>query len=182
MTKYAIDLGHGCPFDRGAVGIRREEDLINEVGKLIIQHLKQLGHEVVPVRPASARSLNQSLRQRCQRANSSNCNIFVSLHANAFDRTAYGTEVYAISLAGQKIAGRVCKEISNLGFFNRGVKNRPAFYVLRGTTMPAILVEMCFCDSAKDMALFDAKKMALAIVKGLTGEVPCYDQPSLLIA
>ncbi len=182
MTKYAIDLGHGCPFDGGAVGIRREEDLINEVGRLIVRHLQELDHEVVLVRPAKARSVNHSLRQRCHRANSTNCDIFVSLHANKHYGDAHGTEVYAISWAGQKIAGRVCKEISNLGFFNRGVKDQPAFYVLRGTTMPAILVEMCFCDSARDMALFDAEKMALAIVKGLTGEVPCYDQPSLLIA
>ncbi|WP_327330961.1 hypothetical protein [Calothrix rhizosoleniae] len=39
--------------------------------------------------------------------------------------------------------------------------------VLRNTVMPAILIEGGFCDSKRDMSLFDAEKMADAIVRGL---------------
>jgi N-acetylmuramoyl-L-alanine amidase len=37
--------------------------------------------------------------------------------------------------------------------------------------MPAILIECCFIDSAKDMQLYDGEAMASAIVTGLTGKV-----------
>ena len=38
--------------------------------------------------------------------------------------------------------------------------------------MTGILVEGCFIDSQKDMALYDPEKIANAIVKGLTGKLP----------
>jgi N-acetylmuramoyl-L-alanine amidase len=56
-----------------------------------------------------------------------------------------------------------------LGFINRGVKTAN-FVVLQKTKMPAILVECCFCDSAVDMALFDADLMAEAIAEGILGK------------
>jgi N-acetylmuramoyl-L-alanine amidase len=49
--------------------------------------------------------------------------------------------------------------------------------VLRHTIMPAILIECCFVDSAKDMALYDANKMAIAICNGLLGINGDYSQP-----
>ena len=59
-------------------------------------------------------------------------------------------------------------EIANLGFFNRGVKDT-AFFVIRKTDMPAILVECCFYDAKRDMDIFDADEMAEAIAAGLIG-------------
>jgi N-acetylmuramoyl-L-alanine amidase len=66
----------------------------------------------------------------------------------------------------------VLREIVALGFNSRGVKNGAHLYVIRNTSAPAILVECCFCDSRRDMDLFDPEKMANAIVKGLTGQLP----------
>jgi N-acetylmuramoyl-L-alanine amidase len=172
MTKYGIDFGHGCGVDGGAVGIMKEEDLINEVGKLLIIRLKKLGHEVVECRPNKASNLRNSLQQRCDRANDANINFYVSLHANAFNGKAHGTEVFAMSPRAEKIAKDICREISLLGFFNRGVKSGSHLYVIRNTDMPAVLVEMCFIDSQRDVALFDAESMADAICLGLTGKCP----------
>jgi N-acetylmuramoyl-L-alanine amidase len=172
MTKFAIDFGHGCPpKDTGAVGIRKEEDLINEVGNFLVKNLRELGHEVILCRPNKATSVNNSLHQRCTIANNSKADIFVSLHFNAFNRNVHGSEVFAISNAGKKIATPVQIELCKLGFFDRGVKTAN-FYVLKNTAMPAILIEGAFCDSSKDMALFDSHKMADAITKGLTGRLP----------
>lgn len=63
-------------------------------------------------------------------------------------------------------------EICSLGFFNRGVKDGSHLYVLKNTCIPAIFVEYCFVDSAMDINLLNADRMAGAIVKGLTGECP----------
>lgn len=45
--RYGIDIGHNCPPDTGARGIRFEDDLTKEVGNLVIAKLKSLGHQVI---------------------------------------------------------------------------------------------------------------------------------------
>jgi N-acetylmuramoyl-L-alanine amidase len=172
MTKYAIDLGHGCAFDGGAVGIETEEFLINSVGKRLIEKLMRLGHTVVECRPQSAKSTRESLRKRCDIANAANADYFISLHANKFNGNANGCECFAMSPSASTIAVNVCEKISALGFFNRGVKSGSHLLVLKETDMPAVLIEMCFIDSKKDISIFDAEKMAIAICLALTGKCP----------
>lgn len=174
--KIAIDIGHNvlCTngrHDIGATGHAQEDDLTNEVGELVISKLEKLGHTVVRTLPASASSVSNSLYQRVTTANLSKADIFASIHFNAFNALAYGTETFAKSSSGAAIGSAINAEICKLGFYNRGVK-RANFYVLSRTSMPAVLIECCFIDSAKDMLLFDSKKMSDAIVKGLVGELP----------
>lgn len=173
MTNFGIDLGHNCSFDGGATGIDKSENqLIMEVGTKVIAKLKALGHKVVDCRPRSAKSSGHALWQRSYVANVNRVEKFVSIHFNAYNRRAYGTEVLYVSEAGKKIAAPVLAEIVKLGFFNRGLKYRDNLHVLKATNMPAIVIECCFCDSQGDMDLYDAEKMANAIVKGLTGQSP----------
>ncbi|HIK05650.1 MAG TPA: N-acetylmuramoyl-L-alanine amidase [Trichormus sp. M33_DOE_039] len=167
--KFGIDIGHNCPFDTGAVGIKKEDDLTKAVGTFLIQKLKAAGHTVVDCTPNTASSVNDSLRQRANKANTNNVNLLVSIHFNAANSKADGTEIYAISNTSKGIAQSVLKEIVKLGFKDRGVKSKNLF-VLKNTEMPAILVECCFCDSQIDMDRFDAEKMAEAIKDGLIGE------------
>ena len=169
--KFGIDIGHNCPPDSGAEGIKSENKLTMEVGNKVIAKLENLGHTVIACKPNSARTVNQSLGSRCEKANSNRVDIFVSIHFNAFNGQANGTEVFAISDAGKKTAKSVLDEIVKLGFFNRGVKSGSHLYVLRRTNMPGILIECCFIDSAKDIQLYDGETMANAIVAGLTGKV-----------
>jgi N-acetylmuramoyl-L-alanine amidase len=169
--KFGIDMGHNCPPDTGAVGIKFEDKLTMDVGNRVISKLKSLGHEAISCTPSSARSVSQSLGRRCDTANRNRVDVFVSIHFNAFNGRANGSEVFAMSSAGRKIAQPVLNEIIKLGFFNRGVKNGSHLYVIRNTNMPGILVECCFIDSAKDMQIYDSEQMANAIVKGLTGKV-----------
>ncbi len=167
--KFGIDMGHNAPPDTGASGIRQEDVLTREVGVRLISKLNSAGHTVIDCTPSSATSVIDSLRQRVKKANDENVSIFVSIHFNAFNREAFGTEVFAISNAAKGIATPVLNEIVKLGFFNRGVKNRN-FYVIKNTRMPAILVECCFCDSSRDMGIYNADKMANAIATGLIGD------------
>ncbi|WP_051503148.1 N-acetylmuramoyl-L-alanine amidase [[Scytonema hofmanni] UTEX B 1581] len=169
--KYGIDCGHGCPPDTGASGDGYQEDKLTlAVGQQVTAQLQALGHEVVNCRPKSAGSVTTSLSHRCAIANKLKVDFYVSIHFNAFNKQAHGTEVFAISNQGRAIAQKVVDAICFLGFFDRGVKDGSHLYVLKNTNMPAILVECCFIDSKADMNLFDADKMATAIVKGLTGE------------
>ena len=165
--KFAIDIGHNLPVDGGAVGIQAENKLVMQVGENVIYQLRKAGHQVVECKPGWASSLRDSLQRRCTTANQSKVDLFVSIHFNAFNRKAYGTEVFAISPTGRAIAKRVVDKIAALGYFNRGVKDGSYLYVVKNTSMPAILVECCFCDSQRDMNLFNADKMAAAIVAGL---------------
>lgn len=169
--KFGLDIGHNCPPDSGAKGIKSENKLTMEVGNKVIAKLENLGHTVIACKPNSASTVNQSLGSRCEKANSNRVDIFVSIHFNAFNGQANGTEVFAISDAGKKVAQKVLDEIVKLGFFNRGVKSGSHLYVLRRTNMPGILIECCFIDSAKDIQLYDGETMANAIVAGLTGKV-----------
>ena len=176
--KFGIDIGHNCPPDSGANGIKSEDKLTMELGNKIIAKLESLGHTVIPCKPNSASTVNQSLGSRCQKANNNRVDFFVSIHFNAFNGQANGTEVFAISDAGRKVAQKVLDEIVKLGFFNRGVKSGSHLYVLRRTNMPGILIEGCFIDSAKDMQLYDSEAMANAIVAGLTGKVSNTSTPN----
>jgi N-acetylmuramoyl-L-alanine amidase len=170
--KFGIDMGHNCPpHDTGASGIKQEDVLTKDVGTRLSAKLAAAGHTVVNCTPSSATSVGHSLRQRVNKANSNNVDIFVSIHFNAFKPTSnpMGSEIFAISNASKAIAKSVLAEIVKLGFKDRGVKNT-AFYVIKHTSMPAILVECCFVDSKADMALFDAEVMAEAIKDGLIGQ------------
>jgi N-acetylmuramoyl-L-alanine amidase len=165
--KIAVDLGHGVNPDRGAVGIKSEEDMINATGKKLIELLKAAGHSILEVRPKKATSVNDSLRQRVEAANSWGADLYISVHFNAFNGKASGEEVFATSEVGKRYASAVSHNLAALEFNNRGVKDGGGLYVIKNTNMPAILVEGCFVDSPEDIARFSADKIAKAIADGI---------------
>ena len=168
--KFGIDMGHNCPpKDIGASGVKQEDDLTKAVGTKLMAKLSAAGHSVVNCTPTSASTVNESLKKRVDKANSNAVDIFVSIHFNAFNGKANGSEVFGISKTSQAIAKSVLAEIVKLGFQDRGVKNT-SFFVIKNTSMPAILIECCFIDSASDMSKFNAESMAEAIKVGLIGD------------
>jgi N-acetylmuramoyl-L-alanine amidase len=175
--KIGFDLGHGCGRDGGAAGIRAEEDLINEVGTEVIELLREAGHEVIECRPkVSNISVRDSLNARVNTANKAGVEIFISLHFNAFNGVAHGCEIFAISQKGRKIAAPVLSEICKLGFVNRGIRDGSHLRVVEDTEAPAILIEGCFCDSRKDINLYNKDKMVQAIFKGLISAIREFQQ------
>lgn len=66
-----------------------------------------------------------------------------------------------------ELAGLMAKDISKrAGPADRGVK-QAAFYVLRGTNAPAVLVEMGFLTNAKDEARLQSKRFRRKLVEGI---------------
>ena len=169
--KIAIDLGHGVGQDRGASSkYIAEETIIDNVGGLVINKLKALGHTVIEVRPSQASSVSNSLVQRVQKANSNNVDLFVSIHANAGGGT--GTEVYTYQGKELQQARAVLNNLCSLGFNNRGIKGSNLF-VVNHTNAPAMLIEVCFVDTQSDVELYKSignNRIADSIVKGLVGE------------
>ncbi len=153
--RIGIDRGHNCPPDTGADGIKFEDNIVKELGDLITVGLKQAGHEVIDCCPGKAPTVGLSLHRRCAIANNADCDLYISLHCNAFNTKAYGTEVFAISSTGRKYAQLVLNNLVKLGFANRGVKDGSKLYVVKNTNMPAILVEFFFIDSERDCKLAD---------------------------
>ena len=167
----AIDIGHNVPYDTGAVGIRREDDLNRLVGNALISKLRERGINVVNCTPNTAKSLNDSLYQRVITANNCGATLFVSIHHNACPG-GYGAEVLCIKNNYQdglstKVGEAILKELASLGLRNRGVKDRRDLYVINNTSMPALIVECAFVDSSLDMANYNPENTAAAIYKGI---------------
>jgi N-acetylmuramoyl-L-alanine amidase len=164
-----IDLGHTLRgFNTGAEGIRKETDLNREVGFKVIEKLQKLGHEVINCTLDEAASNSESLAYRVRTANENNVDVFFSIHFNAGG--GKGTECFAISSTGKEYAQKIVNEIAALGYVNRGVKDGSGLYVVKNTNAPACLIECCFVDSEEDMNRYNAETLAIAIVKGITGQ------------
>ena len=167
-----LDFGHGVSYDGGAIGIIKEEDVINAVGNELKQMLESDGHKVVLLRPSSANNLNDSLNKRCTAANSANVDLVVSIHANIGGGTRHEVLISAFGGQAEKYARNVYNALNELTPSRRGIKSAN-LYVLNNTKAPAILIEVLFLDTKADVDLYalkGSKSYAKAIFKGITGK------------
>lgn len=174
-----IHAGHN-PYGKagcGAIGHINESTENRVVAGKVIALLKARGHTVYDCTVNDGTSASDVLRKIVAKCNAHEVDLDVSIHFNAGAKKAKngkttGTEVYVFSKNGKAAAPakRICNAISSLGFTNRGVVERTGLYVLKHTNAPALLVECCFVDDPDDYALYDADKMAAAIVEGITGQ------------
>lgn len=172
--KVVIDCGHCLEgYDKGAVGLGyREEVLTREIGKELGKILKEKGTEVIFVNPDYSQSVNESLRYRVNMANKhGNADLFMSIHLNSFgnnNANGYETLISARGGKAEKFANRIQERfISKIGLTNRGVKVNNNLFVLKNTTMPAVLVECGFITNKNDMAKYNPKEYAYALAGGI---------------
>ncbi|BDR74210.1 hypothetical protein K144316041_p20490 (plasmid) [Clostridium tetani] len=181
MTKYAIDCGHTLNgVDYGSKGVLKDESVLTrEIGLRVINKLKSLGHTVINCTTDNANSLNDSLSYRVNIANNNNVDLFISIHFNAFNGNAHGTEVFTYGGRELPQARTVLNNIEQLGYKNRckdfkgnnlPLKDGSNLYVLKNTKMKSMLIECCFCDNKTDMGKYDPEKFANAIVEGIIGK------------
>lgn len=143
----------------------------------VISKLRSLGFTVHDCTDDAGTTQNENLKNIVSKCNAHTVDLDISIHFNAYNGQANGVEVLQYSNKTQEVAQNICNAIAELGFKNRGVKQRTDLYVLKHTKAPAILIECCFCDSEIDAGLYNADAMASAIVKGLTGEAKETVQP-----
>lgn len=177
--RVMIDPGHGGKF-AGAVGPNgvQEKDVTLAIAKRLESDLVDLGMEVRMTRSEDvhlAENLRDDLKARVDLANNWPAELFISIHANANDSpAANGTETYHSRQASDRsktLAKLVQKSmIEDVGLRDRGVKASD-FYVIKNTTMPAILVETAFVSNpAEEAKLNDPAvqaQFAAAIAKGV---------------
>ena len=161
----------------GASGLIRESTEARAVKDRVIAQLAAMGHTVRDCTCNNGTSQNDILQKIVAACNVQEADLDISIHFNAGAQTeadghTTGTEVYVYSTssAATAYAQRVVDSIATLGFRNRGVKERQSLYVLRHTRAPAMLIECCFVDDPEDVALYNADRMAAAIVAGITGQ------------
>ncbi len=141
------------------------------VGKSLIKKFRAKEIKVVECLPSSASNHRDSLSKRCRAANYGKVDVFLSIHHNACPG-GYGSECLCIkggqrNALSERLSKVILEEVCKLGLRNRGVKDRRDLYVINNTTMPAIIVECAFVDSARDMKGYDTEKMAEAIFRGV---------------
>lgn len=150
--KIAIRGGH-CPKVPGASGILNEVTEDRKVKDAVIKYLRQLGHTVYDVTPPDSMATSSGdLAHGVNEANRLKVDIFASIHFNAFNGSASGTEVCVYS--PHDYAQRVVDNLTKLGFKYRGQKTRTNLYELKNTSMKAMIVEVCFVDSSIDAEIY----------------------------
>ena len=168
--KVFLNPGHapGGNPDPGACGCGlRECDVAKQMADLVEGYLTAAGVAVV------GNLQDDSLGAITDAANESGAELFLSIHCNAFNGAARGTEVevYPGSSAGARLGSCIQQQIvGSLGTLDRGLKERPNLYVLKHTDMPAVLVECAFIDNEDDAALLRDRldDFARAIARGVT--------------
>lgn len=163
----AINAGHMPGVDPGACGnFLQEAEVTKEVAGIVCKDLESIGYTAIFIQ-------EDDLDEVCEISNNANADLFISIHLNAFNRTAKGTEVfyYRDGDNSEILANCIQQQILNtLGTYDRGIKSRPGLWVLNGTNATAVLVEICFIDNPEEGQLIAANKdeAAHAIARGIT--------------
>ena len=158
--------------DPGACGFGlRECDVAKNVADLVVGYLTAAGVEVV------GNLQSDSLEEVVDASNESEADLFISIHCNACNGNARGTEVwyYYRSAYGEMLADCIRHQIVDaLGTADRGSKGaKPGvngLYVLSNTGATAVLVELAFIDNEDDAQLLCDRQddFARAIDRGVT--------------
>ncbi len=159
-----IDAGHG-DFDGGttdASGMRYEKDDNLKIALEVQKYLESFGVNVVMIREDDS---FLELGERCEIANNSKADMFVSLHRNSYDGDISGVEVWVNNAEPQydtKLAENILGKLDEVGISDdRGVQygyvGNPYinYYVNVDTVMPSCLVELGFITEEIDNKLFD---------------------------
>ncbi|MBQ7433119.1 MAG: N-acetylmuramoyl-L-alanine amidase [Lachnospiraceae bacterium] len=170
MPKIVIDPGHGGR-DPGAVYEgRQEKDDVLAMALAVGEILERNGVDVVYTRTTD---VYNSPYEKAVIANNADADYFLSIHRNSSEIPGAGTGIQTLVYRDDGIraemARNINRELTNLGFRDLGVEERPNLVVLRRTENPAVLVEVGFINNQEDNALFDEQfnSVADAIADGV---------------
>ncbi|MCI7207290.1 MAG: N-acetylmuramoyl-L-alanine amidase [Clostridium sp.] len=162
-----------------SINCQGASDIINEVTEAkkvvdrVYEIIKANGKECYKYHD-TANSSSQNLANIVNWHNRFKDGIDVSVHFNACYHTDSPMGVEVCYKTQSELASQVSKSISEAGELkNRGAKYRDGLYFLNRTNKPAILIEVCFVDSVKDVELYRSnfEIICRAIAKTLIGNV-----------
>lgn len=182
--KILLDAGHGGQ-DPGAVHRGLLEKQINlEVALKTAQALEKAGAKVILTRdsdidfyPKYLRGIHKKrsdLNHRIEMGEEEQAHFLLSLHVNKdYHASCYGAEVFyhPTSKVGKALAMSLQEEFKLLQPRNRRIAKAADYYLLKNSTMPAVIIEMGFISNPEEKALLQKgsyqDKIAQTIVKGL---------------
>jgi len=143
FTTVVIDAGHGG-YDRGGIPSQRipEKVMTLDVSQRLKPLLEKAGYRVIMTRDSD---VFVPLPTRVAIANSYPNAVFICVHFNSATRSgANGIETYFYSTESAPLAASIQGAVlGGAPSENRGVRRR-GYYVLRRTTIPAVLIECGF--------------------------------------
>ncbi len=161
-----------------------EKDVNLDVGNRVNAYLQARGYPTVMTRTQDLAGGDRpyttegaDLQARVAVAQAAHADLFVSLHENALGATTTGTETYHFYYANQgsrTLALLIHQRlIAGLGLPDRGVQSA-GFYVLRKTTMPAVLVEGAFLTNPNEALLLADPTFRQRIADAVGGGIVAY--------
>lgn len=173
MKKLFLIAGHSLS-DVGACSLLREADEAIKLRDLVFAKCNPDTTQVF--RDDDNSDLAQVVRDVNQVADKGD--ILLSIHFNAFNGSARGTEAlvyHDVDECTERVAQSLTSEISEvLGTIDRGVKyenqgRHSRLAILNDTKTASILLEVCFVDNKEDVEAYKTKRELIAnsIVKHL---------------
>lgn len=152
-----VDAGHGGsdpgkPAGEGNYAGMNEKEANLDISLKLEKLLSY--HKDIKVYMTRTDDTYPTLQERCELANEVGADLFVSVHNNAFFSSYNGTETlyYDPNNGTTKAFASIMQEstYSQVGTDNRGLRYRDDLYVLKHTTMPAVIVEVAYMTSPID--------------------------------
>jgi len=172
--KIGLRGGHS-PNCKGAMGILDEQVEARKIYNEMVPMLRAAGHSVIDCN-SNGRTQGAELAEGTNKANSSRCDVYITIHMNASTGSGNGTECWLYNSGNGTMNSMADKIMSNFaakGFYNRGKKYSTSYHDLKKSNMPAMIVETLFCDNSGDAQLYrkiGAKGIAEIIVKAIDGK------------
>src|SRR5262245_41733270 len=172
FSTVVIDAGHGG-FDRGGIPGQRvsEKIMALDVAQRLLGQLRRAGYHVIMTRDSD---VFVPLGERVRIANHYGDAVFVCIHFNSATRAgANGIETYYYSTNSAKLAADTHRQvIAATTTDNRGIRRR-GYFVLRRTSIPAVLVECGFLTNPGEASLIlqssYRQRLAESIANGVMG-------------
>lgn len=176
MTLICIDPGHAANTEgkRSPDGSLREYEFNRAVTKRLDYHLQRHGLKTMYSCDIESPE-DAGLDDRVKAANTAKADIFISIHANAYENSwnsVNGWEIYysSGSVKGNALAAAIGIQSKVLGLTERGVKAGD-WYVIKHTTMPAVLIEHEFMTNEQAVVKLKSdewrEQWAVADAKGI---------------
>ena len=195
-----IDAGHGLP-DGGAVGMNGtiESTLNIKIAKLVEKSLAKKGFTVIMTRKNDnavseegqtlAQRKRSDMYKRLEIINSSDADMFISIHMNKFtDSRYFGAQViYSDNFVqSEQLAAFIQKNLCNLEentSKRTHSKAHSGIFLLKNAKIPAVIVECGFLSNYDEEKLLNTahyqKQLCDAIVKGIEDYYKKYETENI---
>lgn len=171
-----IDAGHGGHDNGGQWGKVYEKHLALDTAVRLENNLKRMGFQTVMTRRSD---YFISLPQRVAIGNRHKNAIFVSIHYNyTWKEHVSGLETFYFSREGQRLAHHVQNSlVRRTRTVDRNAKFA-RYYVIRNSTLPAILVEGGFVSNVEDRERMKTGNYREAIARAIAEGILRYRRSS----